>query len=290
MPGFLTSTSLSRFHSRSTAWRFRIRGGSTTPSFSRPASETSASPSPPTPGTLAPPFPFLAVLHTRGQNLHLHPHLHCVVPGGGFQAAQTAPAGSPAVRSLSSSPKRSQPSVPHTISARSGRLFAAVFSPSWASFAIWLAANSSRAPARSSRQTRMGRSRQASLRWTTTRAQVSGSLHLSRRHLQPPASRLWENGHVSFDWKDYADHSRNFKTMTLDGRVRSAASYPRAAPGLGPHPPLRLPRLNRVRKQKLIQSAARCSPLSQPMCSIDLDGSTTCALEDPHACPTCKRE
>src|ERR1019366_5844604 len=27
---------------------------------------------------------FLAVLHTGGQNLHLHPHLHCVVPGGGI--------------------------------------------------------------------------------------------------------------------------------------------------------------------------------------------------------------
>ena len=26
----------------------------------------------------------LAVLHTWGQNLHLHPHLHCVVPGGGL--------------------------------------------------------------------------------------------------------------------------------------------------------------------------------------------------------------
>jgi hypothetical protein len=27
---------------------------------------------------------FLAVLHTWGQNLHAHPHLHCVVPGGGI--------------------------------------------------------------------------------------------------------------------------------------------------------------------------------------------------------------
>ena len=27
---------------------------------------------------------FLAVLHSWGQNLHLHPHLHCVVPGGGI--------------------------------------------------------------------------------------------------------------------------------------------------------------------------------------------------------------
>src|ERR1700680_4175741 len=27
---------------------------------------------------------FVAVLHTWGQNLHHHPHLHCVVPGGGI--------------------------------------------------------------------------------------------------------------------------------------------------------------------------------------------------------------
>ncbi len=27
---------------------------------------------------------FVAVLHTWGQNLHLHPHVHCVVPGGGI--------------------------------------------------------------------------------------------------------------------------------------------------------------------------------------------------------------
>jgi hypothetical protein len=29
---------------------------------------------------------FFAVLHPWGQNLHLHPHLHCVVPGGGIAA------------------------------------------------------------------------------------------------------------------------------------------------------------------------------------------------------------
>lgn len=28
----------------------------------------------------------LAILHTWGQNLSLHPHVHCVVPGGGFSA------------------------------------------------------------------------------------------------------------------------------------------------------------------------------------------------------------
>jgi hypothetical protein len=32
---------------------------------------------------------FLAVLHTWGQNLHLHPHVHCVVPGGGISPDRT---------------------------------------------------------------------------------------------------------------------------------------------------------------------------------------------------------
>ena len=32
----------------------------------------------------------LAVLHTWGQNLSLHPHVHCVVPGGGFRGDRKA--------------------------------------------------------------------------------------------------------------------------------------------------------------------------------------------------------
>src|SRR5262245_2803114 len=31
----------------------------------------------------------LAVLHTWGQNLQFHPHVHCVVPGGGLSADGT---------------------------------------------------------------------------------------------------------------------------------------------------------------------------------------------------------
>ncbi|NRS91426.1 hypothetical protein HNQ03_000493, partial [Chryseobacterium sp. 16F] len=26
----------------------------------------------------------IAILHTWGQNLSIHPHLHCIVPGGGI--------------------------------------------------------------------------------------------------------------------------------------------------------------------------------------------------------------
>jgi len=32
---------------------------------------------------------FFTILHTWGQNLHFHPHLHCVVPGGGFSPDQS---------------------------------------------------------------------------------------------------------------------------------------------------------------------------------------------------------
>ncbi len=37
---------------------------------------------------------FLAILHTWGQRLGLHPHLHCVVPGGGLRDGQWIPARS----------------------------------------------------------------------------------------------------------------------------------------------------------------------------------------------------
>jgi hypothetical protein len=30
----------------------------------------------------------VAILHTWGQNLSLHPHLHCIVPGGGGVSPQ----------------------------------------------------------------------------------------------------------------------------------------------------------------------------------------------------------
>jgi len=40
------------------------------------------------PKRLAVELGFFAVLHSWGQNLHFHPHLHCLVPGGGVSADQ----------------------------------------------------------------------------------------------------------------------------------------------------------------------------------------------------------
>jgi hypothetical protein len=43
------------------------------------------------PKHLGAPFGAIAVLHTGGQNLHHHPHVHCIVPGGG-PSPEPAPA------------------------------------------------------------------------------------------------------------------------------------------------------------------------------------------------------
>src|ERR1700676_989977 len=118
----------------------------------------------------------------------------------------------------------------------------------------------------------MGRSREASLRWIPARAQVSGR-YTHRVAISNHRLRSLENGHVSFDWKDYADHSRT-KTMSLD-----AVEFIRRfllhvlPPGL-----VRIRHFgflaNRVRKQKLTQSRALLAA-SPPPSPIDSDDTTT---------------
>jgi hypothetical protein len=96
--------------------------------------------------------------------------------------------------------------------------------------------------------------------------------------------RTLENGRVSFDWKDYADHSRT-KTMTLD----AVEFIRRFLLHVLPSGLVRIRHFgflaNRVRKQKLIQCRALLAA-SQPPIPIDPDGSTS--VEDPHGCPICR--
>ena len=61
--------------------------------------------------------------------------------------------------------------------------------------------------------TRLGGLRQATLRGTGSCSQLPGSLHPSRRHLQP-STRGFENDRVSFRWRDY-NHGGNKKIMTV---------------------------------------------------------------------------
>ena len=97
--------------------------------------------------------------------------------------------------------------------------------------------------------------------------------------------RTLENGRVSFDWKDYADHSRT-KTMTLD----AVEFIRRFLLHVLPSGLVRIRHFgflaNRVRKQKLIQCRALLAASAPPI-PIDSDDSTT-SVEDPHGCPICK--
>jgi len=97
--------------------------------------------------------------------------------------------------------------------------------------------------------------------------------------------RSLENGSVSFDWKDYADHSRT-KIMTLD----AVEFIRRFLLHVLPSGLVRIRHFgflaNRVRKQKLILCRALLAASAAPI-PIDCEPSTT-IVEDPHCCPICK--
>ena len=77
----------------STGSHWRIPGSSTTSSCGPPPRPCSRWP--PIPEHLGAQIGVLAVLHTWGQNLQFHPHVHCVVPGGGLSADGTRWVASP---------------------------------------------------------------------------------------------------------------------------------------------------------------------------------------------------
>ena len=112
---------------------------------------------------------FLAVLHTWGQNLHFHPHLHCVVPGGGI-----APDGSRWIACrkdlLLSSRTSSSVSAFARSSCRNCAKPSATASCASRRTPFPSFSRGIRSPVRASCQHRMGGSRQAPLRRTPARA------------------------------------------------------------------------------------------------------------------------
>ena len=155
---------------------------------------------------------FLAVLHTWGENLHHHPHLHCVVPGGGLSRD---PIGWVAcannfflpVRVLSRLFRGKFLSFLQDAFDRgqlrfSGKLQALAQTASWKSF--------------------MKRLR--SIDWVVYAKPPFGGAPQVLKYLARYTHRVAisnqrlvsiEDGKVSFLWKDYA-HGNQQRTMTLD--------------------------------------------------------------------------
>ena len=131
----------------------------------------------------------LSILHTWGQTLVRHPHVHCVVPAGGL-----SPDHQRWIR-----PKYAGFFLPVKVLSR---VFRGKFVDGVAPRLHRNATRSRRrhrAPARPGAvarlhrralRDRLGRLREAGLRWRVSRAALSRALHASRRDQQSPAARL----------------------------------------------------------------------------------------------------
>ena len=187
---------------------------------------------------------FVAVLHTWGQTLHHHPHVHCVVPGGGLAPASPLSKGT---RWIACRPGFFLPV--RVLSRLFRRLFLedlqAAFEAGDLHFVSDLAGLAEPdAFARSlaeCRKTRVGRLRQAALRRPRTGAGLSRPLHAPRRHLQlPPGQPDRWPGQLPLEGLSSSRQAEDHDPRRR--RVHPALPAPRPARWLPPHPPLRFPR------------------------------------------------
>ncbi len=181
---------------------------------------------------------FLAVLHTWGQNLHHHPHLHCVVPGGGIALDHS--------RWISC---RQHFLLPVKVLSRLFR----------AKFASYLKRAFQQGKLRFARQVeaqekakllhlagreysqRVGSLRQTTLWRTATGPEIPGALYPSRGHLQPaPRFAASRPSHLSVEGL-FARKPARHHDPGCD-RVHPSLSCPCLAQRLREDPSLWLPR------------------------------------------------
>ena len=227
---------------------------------------------------------FIAVLHTWGQNLHLHPHLHCVVPGGGI-----SPDGS------------------RWIACRKSSFFlpVRVLSHRFRKKFLWQLKQAFReGTLRLSGELRPLAEPAAFRTLCEIAAQIDWVVHVKppfggpervlkylarythRVAISNHRLRSLEQGCVTFEWKDYADHSRT-QNMTLD----AVEFIRRFLQHVLPSGMVRIRQFgflaNRVRKGKL-ELCRTLLAVRQPPTPIGSGGADP-DLPDPHACPVCKR-
>ena len=183
---------------------------------------------------------FLAILHTWGQTLTPHPHIHCVVPGGGLAPDHSRWIASPSsfllpVKVLSRVFRGKFLAGLRRLFARHHLRFLGECMPLHEEkhFALFLRTLFLSA--------RLGGLCQTALRRPRARAALPGPLYASRRHLQPsPALGLSFRGLLSLEGlcsRQQASHDD-----TCLRRVSAPLRTTCPAERLSPHPLLRLPR------------------------------------------------
>jgi hypothetical protein len=227
---------------------------------------------------------FLAVLHTWGQNLHLHPHLHCVVPGGGI-----SPDGSRWI----ACPKSSFFLPVRVLSSRFRRKFLRQLQQAFRKGALRLCGELR--PLAEPAAFRALCEKTSAMKWVVHVKPPFGGPQRVLKYLARYTHRVaisnhrlqsLEQGRVTFDWKDYADRSRT-KTMTLDALefIRRFLLH------VLPQGMVRIRQFgflaNRVRQSKLEQCRTLLAVRQVPVSAGSDDGADP-TLPDAHACPVCK--
>jgi hypothetical protein len=222
---------------------------------------------------------FLAVPHTWGQNLHLHPHLHCVVPGGGI-----SPDGSRWISCRKSFflPVRV---LSRLFRKKSLRALGTAFRNGAFHFSGELRHLAKPSAFRALCQ------QAAHIDWVVYAKPPFGGPRRVLKYLARYTHRVaisnhrlraLDNGRVSFDWKDYA-HRHRTSTMSLD----AAEFLRRFLLHVLPSGLVRIRQFgflaNRVRKQKLEHCRAL---LAVPRAAASLGSGKR--IESPHPCPICK--
>ncbi len=229
---------------------------------------------------------FFCVLHTWGQNLHFHPHLHCVVPGGGL-----SPDGQ---RWIAGRRKFLLPVK--VLSARFRHLFLEALEQAYAAgkLAFFGDLQSLRAP-------RAFAARLAPLRnskWVVyAKAPFGGPQHVIEylgryTHRVAISNRRLlslEQGEVSFAWKDYRDGGKD-KVMTVSAEEFIRRFLQHALP----------PGFQRIRYYGFLANCHRarklalCRQLLATACSALLPSIAACrdfwralTAKEPRRCPQC---
>jgi hypothetical protein len=227
---------------------------------------------------------FLAVLHTWGQNLHLHPHLHCIVPGGGI-----SPDGSRWIAC-----RKDSFFLPYLLLSQRFRK----------KFLCQLRQAFRHGTLRFTGQLRSLASPAAFEALCEKATKIEWVVHIKppfggpqrvlkylarythRVAISNHRLRALENGRVSFEWKDYAHHSQR-KIMTLDALEFLRRFLLHVLPsGL-----VRIRQFgflaNRFRTQKL-QLCRTLLAVCQPSTPSDSHDRADTNVPDRSSCPICK--
>jgi hypothetical protein len=225
---------------------------------------------------------FLAVLHTWGQNLHLHPHLHCVVPGGGISLDGSRWIGC----------RKSSFFLPvRVLSHRFRKSFLRALHRAFRKGSLRFHGEMMSLSEPAAFQALCDHA--AAIDWVVHVKPPFGGPRRVLKYLARYTHRVaisnhrlraLENGRVSFEWKDYAHRARR-KLMSLDAVEFLRRFLLHVLPtGL-----VRIRQFgflaNRVRKSKLERCRVLLAARLPAACAGD---QSTEVPQEPQRCPICK--